>query len=147
MRSTVVAMLAAIALGFVAEASAEALYHREVDQKNPGGKDLAMSAQELRRDPKTSEVKVVFRSGASVPSSMFIVRALYDIALARKAKYFVKLQERKAQDGATIFLVGFSDTDGVDPSQYFGVPHIQSDATFMSVEMYRPIFGDESGSD
>jgi hypothetical protein len=147
MKSTMVAMVAAIALGLVAEASAEALYHREVDQRNPGGKDLIMSAQELRRDSKTSEIKVVFRSGASVPSSMFIVRALYDIALARKAKYFVKLRERKAEDGATIFLVGFSDTDKVEPSQYFGVPHIESGATFMSVEMYRPIFGDENGPD
>ena len=60
--------------------AADALYHREVNQKNPGGKDLVMTFQELRRDDKTSTVKVTFVSGASVPSIMFIVRGFYDIA-------------------------------------------------------------------
>jgi hypothetical protein len=138
-----VVIVAAFAGSFVTDANAEMLYRRQVDQRNPGGKDLIMSAEELRRDPKISEIKVIFRSGASVPSSMFIVRAMYDIALERKAKYFVKLRERRAADGATIFLVGFSASDQVDPRKYFGLPDIEPAPEFMSVEMYRSLFGDE----
>jgi len=144
MRSAAVVVIAAfIAASFAACASAEALYRREVNQRNPGGKDLVMSVEELRRDSRTSEIKLTFRSGASVPSSMFVVRAFYDIALERHAKYFVKLREREAEDGATIFLVGFTQSDRVDPKQYFGVPDVESGVRFMSVEMYRPIFGNE----
>jgi len=46
------------------------LYRRDVNQVNPGGKDLVMSFQELRRDKRTSLAKVTYKSGASVPSSM-----------------------------------------------------------------------------
>jgi hypothetical protein len=74
---------------------------------------------------------------------MFIVRAMYDIALERKAKYFMKLRERRAADGATVFLVGFSESDQVEPRKYFGMSDIESGVDFMSVEMYRPFFGDE----
>ena len=35
--------------------AADALYRREVNDKNPGGKDLVMTLQELRRDEKTSD--------------------------------------------------------------------------------------------
>src|SRR5688572_21682577 len=58
---------------------------REINEKNPGGKDLVMTFQELRRDEKTSTAKVTFVSGASVPSIMFIVRGFYDIARAPPA--------------------------------------------------------------
>jgi hypothetical protein len=68
-------------LGSPAEA-ADTLYRRDINQVNPGGKDLIISFEEVRRDVKTSLAKVTFVSGASVPSSMFIVRGFYDIAKA-----------------------------------------------------------------
>lgn len=97
-------------------------YRNEVNETNAGGKNLVMTFEELRRDEKTSTVKVTFRSGASVPSIMFIVRGFYDIANARHALYFANLKEWKAEDGGWMYLAGFSNDKTVDPYQYFGLP-------------------------
>ena len=101
---------------------ADALYHREINQKNPGGKDLVMSFQELRRGDKTSEVKVTFVSGATVASCLFILRGFYDIARARSVPYFIKLKEWKDKDGGWMYLVGYSQAKEVDPEKYFALP-------------------------
>jgi hypothetical protein len=133
--------IAFVALCVSTMAFAQGLHRREVNEKNPGGKDLVMTAQELRRDERTSEVKITYRSGASVPSAMFIVHAFYDIARERKAAYFIKLKESKAADGDTVFLVGFSKTDKVAPATYFDVPRLDPATEFMSVEDFAMIFG------
>src|ERR1035437_1745455 len=78
---------------------AEKLYRQEINETNAEGKNLTMTFEELSRDEKTSTVKVTFKSGASVPSIMFIVRGCYDIANARHALYFANLKEWKADDG------------------------------------------------
>jgi hypothetical protein len=138
---TLIAVLL-LALGGIAEAE-EALLHREVNEKNPGGKDLVMTFQEMRRDEKTSTVKTTMKSGASVPSSMFIVRGFYDIAKARGATHFIKLKEWKDSDGASMYLVGFSRDKGVDPKKYFGLaePLPKSDELqFMAVKDFDLIF-------
>lgn len=123
--------------------AAEPLHHREVTQKNPGGKDLIITLTEVRREDKTSTVKVSFKSGASVASSMFVARGLYDIANLRKMAYFVKLSEWEAKDGSWMYVVGFSNDKTVDPSKFFQLDEKlpKSDKLeFMSVEEFDLIF-------
>jgi len=123
--------------------AAEKLHRREVNQKNPGGKDLVMTFEELRRDEKTSTAKVKHVSGASVPSIMFTVRGFYDIARARGATYFIKLKEWEDKDGGWMYLVGFSRDKNVDLQKYFGLtePLPKNDEhEFMAVKDYDLIF-------
>jgi hypothetical protein len=122
------------------------LYRNEVNETNAEGKNLTMTFEELRRDEKTSTVKVTFKSGASVPSIMFIVRGFYDIANARHALYFANLKEWKAEDGGSMYLVGFSSDKTVDPYQYFGLPASlpkSKSQKFMSVQDFDKIFKDQ----
>jgi hypothetical protein len=125
---------------------AEKLYRQEINETNAEGKNLTMTFEELSRDEKTSTVKVTFKSGASVPSIMFIVRGCYDIANARHALYFANLKEWKADDGGWMYLVGFSSDKTVDPYQYFGLPaSLPKTAVhdFMAVKDYDKVFKDQ----
>jgi hypothetical protein len=134
-------MLSALMLNVAT--AADTLHHREVNEKNPGGKDLIMTFEELRRDENTSVAKVTFVSGASVPTSMFIVRGFYDIARIRGTGYFVKLKEWHDKDGSWMYLVGFSNDDKVSIKEYFNLntPGAQSnELQFMSVKDYALIF-------
>ena len=109
-----------ITLAFASFATAaDVLHRREINQKNPGGKDLVMTFEEIRRDEKTSTAKVTFVSGAAMHSSLFVMRGFYDIAQARRAPYFIQLKEWEGKDGAWMYLVGFSHDKGVDPKKYF----------------------------
>jgi cytochrome c oxidase assembly protein Cox11 len=123
--------------------AADPLYKRTVNDKNPGGKDLVMTVEEVQRAEKTSEVKVTYRSGASVPSSMVIVRSLYDMAVARNAKYFIKLKESKAPDGDSLLLIGFSNSDRQPAKEYFGVAESEHGQApqYLSVEQFAVLFG------
>ena len=135
----VVFMLSAPA---VADVLAVDLHRREVDQKNPGGKDLVMSFEEVSRDERTSLARVTYKSGGSVGASMFVVRGFYDIARARGAAYFIKLKEWSAADGAQMYLVGFSNDKNVPPAEYFGLAApLPGEIRFMSVEQFSGIFG------
>jgi hypothetical protein len=125
-------------LGSPSEA-ADALHRRDVKQINPGGKDLIMSFQEIRRDEKTSLAKVTFVSGASVPASMFIVRGFYDIARARGATHFIKLKEWQAKDGSWMYLVGFSNTNDIVPKEYFKLDE-SVEPEFMAVADFDLLF-------
>ena len=119
------------------------LYRNEIDETNAEGKNLTVAFEELRRDEKTSTVKVTFKSGASVPSIMSIVRGCYDLANARHAPYFANLKEWKAEDGGWMYLVGFSNDNTVDLWQYFNLPEPlpKSDVhDFMAVKDYDLIF-------
>lgn len=131
-----------LTLGGIAEAE-EPLLRREVNEKNPGGKDLVMTFQEIRRDEKVSTVKTTMKSGASVPSSMFIIRGFYDIANARGATYFIKLKEWVEPDGARMYLVGFSDDKSVNPNEYFGLSEPLSkpgESQFLAVKDFDLMF-------
>ena len=118
---------------------ADILHRREVKQVNPGGKDLRMSFEEVRRDDKTSLAKVTFVSGASVPASMFIVRGFYDIAKARGATHFIKLKEWRGQDDSWMYLVGFSNSKDIVPKEYFKLAE-SVEANFMAVSDFDPLF-------
>lgn len=97
----------------------EKLFHLEVNDKNPGGKDLVMSFEEVKREEKTSTVKVIMKSGASVPSAMFIMRGFYDLANKRKMRYFIKLSEKNEKDGNSIIVMGFSNDKSINVQEYF----------------------------
>src|ERR1700759_591275 len=75
------------------------LYVREVNEPDGPGKPLRMRFEEMERTPRYSVVQVTFTSGASVPSSMFIVRGMWEIARQRGLPFFIKLSEWKAPDG------------------------------------------------
>jgi hypothetical protein len=122
---------------------ADQLVFREVNQKNPGGKDLNMVFREVSREEKTSLAKVTRRSGASVHSSMFVVRGFYDIAKARGAKYFINLREWDGPDGDRMYLVGIANDRNVSIPQYFGLneaPSVPERREFLSVEQFAPMF-------
>jgi hypothetical protein len=123
--------------------AADPLHHQEVNIKNPGGKDLLMKFDELRRDEKTSTAKVTRISGASVASSMFIVQGFYDIANLRGAAYFVKLKEWRADDGNVMYLVGFANDDKKPIPELFNLSESDgksADTKFFSVKDYDQIF-------
>jgi len=83
MRASIIAFVSLATALISSSQAAEALYHREINEKNPGGKDLKMTVQEIRRDERTSIVKVTFESGASVPSIMVVVRAAAQILFCK----------------------------------------------------------------
>ncbi len=97
------------------------LHRREVNLKDPGGKDLIMTFEELSREERTSTATIQHLSGGSVGSSMFVIRGFFDIARARGAAYFIQLKSWEDEDGRLIFLVGFSDNKDIDPQEYFGL--------------------------
>ncbi len=124
--------------------AADSLHRREVNIKNPGGKDFIMAFEELQRDEKTSLAKVTHTSGASVASSMFIARGFYDLARLRGAAYFIKLKEWRADDGGWMYLVGFANDKNTPIREYFNLTEqnaATADREFDSVSNYDLIFG------
>jgi hypothetical protein len=143
MKTKSILLLATALLALPVLSPAQNLHRREVNEKAAaGGKDLVMKLEELRRDAKTSEIKVTYTSGASVPSSMFIMRGCYDIAVARKTAFFIKLKEWQAEDGTTHLLLGFSNDENVDPKTFFDLKEsLSEEAEFMAVEDLKAMFG------
>ena len=136
-------VLATLTVFVLPAGAAGPLVRNEVNQRNPGGKDLVMTFQEVRRDEKTSLAKVAYRSGASVPSSMFVVRGFYDVAKARGYKYFINLKEWDAPDGDRMYLIGLSNDKSVSISEYFGFtepPSVPDRHQFLSVDEFSRLF-------
>lgn len=122
------------------------LVRREVKEKTPDGRDVAMTFVELRRDAKTSVATVKSVGGGSVRSAMFVVRGAYDIARARGAAYFINLKEWEGEDGAWMILIGFAPDKNVDPKTYFELKEpLPADKRllFLSVAAYERIFKDQ----
>jgi hypothetical protein len=143
MRRLSVALICALMLGCSEDMPNDSLVHREVNQKNPGGKDLVLTFREISREERTSLAKVTYRSGASVPSIMFLVQGFYEVAKVRKAKYFINLKEWDAPDGDRMYLVGFSNDKDVSIQEYFRFnepPSIPDRHEFLSVKEYAKIF-------
>ena len=114
------------------------LYVREVNEPDGPGKPLRMRFEEIERAPRYSIVQVTFTSGASVPSSMFTVRGMREIAHQRGLPFFIKLKEWKAPDGKWMYKVGFSDSDKLDVPSFFG--ESPQEVRFMSVKQFDDIF-------
>jgi len=74
---------------------------------------------------------------------MFVMRGFYDIATARKSRFFIKLKDGKADDGSRIYLVGFSNDKNVNPTEYFGLSEPlpkSSGHEFMAVQDFGRIY-------
>ncbi len=80
---------------------AVSLYHDQVAAKSTDGrgKSLVMTFDEVARYDRYSIVKVRRTSGASVPSVMFVVHGLYEMAKIRGDKYFINLKEWTDAEG------------------------------------------------
>jgi len=115
------------------------LYVAEVDEST-GTKPLQMRFEEIERAPRYSVAQVTYRSGASVASSMYVVRGMWEIARIRGAPFFIKLKEWTAEDGKQFYKVGFAESDQVEVQSYFG--ESPSGAGFLSVKEFALIFGD-----
>ena len=119
------------------------LWVDEVDIKSEDGKDLIMKFEEIERHANYSIVRVQYTSGASVPSVMFIVRGVYNIAKIRGKKYFVNLKEWHDPDGNWMYKEGFVDSKDINLFKMYGdgiKKDIEEDA-FMSVEEYDLLWG------
>ena len=127
-------------------AGAEELYRREVNQANPNGKDLKMVFEETKREEKTSTVKITWNSGASVASMMFILECGYDMARARKMKYFIKLKEWVEGDDKVFYSIGFSNDKDTHPMTQFklseNVPNTPP-IGWQSVDELKDLFDEE----
>jgi hypothetical protein len=114
------------------------LYTHEVNEPDGPGKPLRMRFEEIERTPLYSVVQVTFTSGASVPSTMFIVRGMWEMARQRKLPFFIVLKDWEAPDGKRMYKVGFSDSDKVDVPSFFG--ESPQEIRFMSVTQLDRIF-------
>jgi hypothetical protein len=103
-------------------AQAEELYRAEVRERHFGGKPLILEFEEQSRDERTSTARVTFKSGASMPSVLFVVKCFVEIGKKRNAAYLVILKEWKSENGDWMYRVGFSEDREINPSVYFGVP-------------------------
>lgn len=79
-----------------------------------------MRFDETSRTANTSTVRVMFESGTSVASAMWIMQCNVELAEERGARHFVVLRSWDG-DGATWYLVGFADQPYPDPAQHFGI--------------------------
>ncbi len=93
----------------------------QIQAKGKDGSDFIMKATEVARDNKTSTIKVIRKQKVgSVGSSMFVVRAFYEIAKARKCEYFANLKEWSDKDGSRMYIAGFTNTKDADIKKEFG---------------------------
>ena len=77
----------------------------QVDEHAPSGsKPLKMTFKELERKADHSIVEVVFTSGASVPSSMFVIRGMCAVMRSRAERYF---QSEPLESGPTRYKLTF----------------------------------------
>ena len=95
-----------------------------IEAKAKGGSDFMMKATEVERGEKTSTVKVIRNKKTnqldSLGSRMFVVRAFYEIAKARKCEYFANLKEWDDEDGSRMYVAGFTNEKDVDIKKEFG---------------------------
>ena len=124
--------------GATVGARASDLYVLETDESSGSGKPLRMRFEEIEHAPRYSIVQVTHDSGASVPSVMFIVRGMWEMARQRGASFFIKLSERTTPEDKWLYKVGFADNDQIDVHSYFG--ESPTDPKFLSVRQYDSIF-------
>jgi hypothetical protein len=105
--TTCLAIAASLALTACASTG---LVQMEVKQSAvSGGKPLEMEFREVERETNASIVEVKYVSGASVPSSMFVMRGVCKVVRARGAKYFSSQKVFGAFEGKTRYRVSFHE--------------------------------------
>jgi hypothetical protein len=120
----------------------------EMDSAAFGNPDYVITVNELQRTGNASTVKVDRKKGFSVGSVMFVSKALYRIAKARGAGYFVNLKEWQEADGTRTMLVGFTSTKDADIKKEFGEQFSDTDEggqkrCYIKVSDYDMLFAEE----
>ena len=80
------------------------------DEPVENGKTLKMEFREIKRTAKESTVRVVFHSGGSVSSSMFVVRGSCAIAKSRGMQFFRNTNEVEIDGSTTEYTIAFSNS-------------------------------------
>jgi hypothetical protein len=107
-----------------------------------------MKIEEVERKEKTSLLKLTYKKmGSSVGSSIFIMKAFYDIAKVRGREYFINLKEWDGKDGAHYYIAGFSNNKKLGIKQ-FGKDFTEKNKynqkrRFMSVSECEIFFGNK----
>ena len=122
-----------------------------LDSEETGSAGLNMRLEELSRTRNSSSVRVTYQEGDSVPSSLFIVRGLYEIAKDRGFSYWLTLDRNKDSDGNTMYVVGFTNEEDPDIAAEFGDQYSdlnQNDPMhqIQSLEEYDILFNPEKAS-
>ena len=92
-----------------------------LDSADYGDTNFLMRIEEIKRNPKTSVLKMTYKKmGSSVGSSMFIMRGFYEVAKSRSNEYFINLKEWDAEDGGRLYIGGFTDKQNADIHSEFG---------------------------
>jgi len=150
---TTAVILAAAALPALAE---ENLYRRDLTDQNLAGKEVKWKFEETKHEENTSTAKLTVLSGipSGQPTGLYtppaiqqppllVQRAAYDMAVARKMDYFIKLSEKREEDGSYTIRFGFSNDPNADPVAYYQLkePLPKDDAyRFQSVKQLEMLF-------
>ena len=97
------------------------LVHFVTDPATDPGFDIEVT--ELAREGNTSKLNVVHRSGEPRGSLVIVTKAVYQIAKARHAAYFITLQEKMNHDASWALVVGFPDNGTPNVQTDFGKPY------------------------
>jgi hypothetical protein len=146
-------LLATLALSLVA-ASLDAAEQKlvQIEAKDKDGAGFAMRATETERGEKTSTIKVIRKKRlSSVGSSLFVMQAFYEIAKARKCKYFVNLKEWDDKEGNRIYIGGFTNKKEADLKREFGDQfefqnEFGQERKLLSVSQFAPLFEQMRGA-
>ena len=76
-----------------AQVESNRLFYDSIKTNPDEGKPLNMAIKEIKREEKYSIIEVTYISGASVPSSMFTLKGMYEIAKIRGASHFINLND------------------------------------------------------
>ena len=139
---TFIALAAATTLAF----AAPQLYQKEYDEHPAEGEPLRMVIQEVERNEYTSTLVVTYSSGATVAAVLAITRAAYDIAKARKARFFINLKEWEDEEGRFNYIIGFTNKKQPDPLSFFGIPDSDKqgdELQYMAVKDLDLMFGNK----
>lgn len=79
-----------------------------------------ISLMETEREANFSIVRVIFKKGSSVGSSMFIFKGMYDIAKLRKNDYFFKAKEWEDENGDYFYKVYFFNDKNIPLKKLLG---------------------------
>ena len=147
MKSIYLAALLAIVATCPAQATTNSASLVEINSADDGDTNCMMRIIELERGTKTSKLKLTYeKMGSSVGSSMFIMRAFYEVAKARGTEYFTNLKEWDDADGGRLYIGGFTNKKDANIRDEFGPEFTQTNKygqvrLFMSVSQCNMLWG------
>jgi hypothetical protein len=147
MKSAFLFAVLAMTLACYAQAATNSMSLVMINSTDYGDTNCMMRIVELERGANTSKLKLTYKKmGSSVGSSMFIMRAFYEVSKARGTEYFINLKEWKDENGDRIYIGGFTNTKDADLKKEFGKEFNYENEygqkrDFMSVSQLNMLFG------